>query len=105
MKYIDADKLKREAELCWGNTDDFVKLIDGQPAADVIRVRHGHVLINDDGAYTCSVCGDRYICKGNYCANCAARLDGRDSYVYGTYFDWDKGNYCPTFGEDKLEVT
>ena len=57
MKYIDADKLKREAELagfCRETTDDFAKLIDGQPAADVIPVKHGCVLENDDGAYTCS---------------------------------------------------
>lgn len=101
MKYIDADKLKREAELCRETTDDFVRLIDGQPAADVIRVRHGHVLIDEDGHFTCSVCGNWLIARGNYCLDCAARLAGRDSYVAGTRLDWDNGRYCPTFGEDE----
>lgn len=104
MRYIDADRLKAEAGLCRETTDDFIRLIDAQPAADVIPVRHGHILENDDGAFTCSVCGDRYIIKANYCSNCAARLDGPVSCVAGTYLDWDNGRYCPGFGKDDREL-
>ncbi|MBR4211456.1 MAG: Lar family restriction alleviation protein [Oscillibacter sp.] len=67
-------------------------------------VRHGHILKNDDGAFTCSVCGERYIMRANYCPNCAARLDGPVSYVAGTYLDWDNGRYCPGFGKDDREL-
>ena len=104
MKYINADKLKAAAELCRENTGDFIGLIDASPAADVIPVRHGHILENNDGAFTCSVCGDRYIMRANYCPNCAARLDGPVSYVAGTYLDWDNGRYCPKFGKDDREL-
>ena len=67
-------------------------------------VRHGHILENDDGAFTCSVCGERYIMRANYCPNCAARLDGPVSLVAGTYLDWDNGRYCPKFGKDDREL-
>ena len=59
------------------------------PAADVVPVKHGHWIeqenwVPDDYYYTCSVCGEDYnTIDGspdyNYCPNCGARMDGGDN--------------------------
>ena len=60
--------------------NDFEKVIDAVPTADVVPVRHGHwvkekpdVLIH----WHCSVCKNCYYLEepnANYCPNCGAKL-------------------------------
>ena len=62
--------------------NDFEKVIDAVPTADVAPVRHGHwvkekpdVLIH----WHCSVCKNCYYLEepnANYCPNCGAKMDG-----------------------------
>ena len=55
-----------------------VSLIEKQPAADVVEVRHGKWDKNGNGR-DCSICGFKYYANGglfNFCPNCGARMDG-----------------------------
>ena len=62
--------------------NDFEKVIDAVPTADVVPIRHGHwvkekpdVLIH----WHCSVCKNCYYLEepnANYCPNCGAKMDG-----------------------------
>ena len=103
-RYIDADKLyvnvKAECNP-YGKPaisfDDGCKVLDMircTPTADVAPVVHGVwlnyrgcvVQFDDDGCplreCKCSICNDwltasdEYACKGNYCPNCGAKMDG-----------------------------
>lgn len=58
------------------------------PPADVEEVRHGewidthHGGIHGDTIYRCSVCGNEreaYLDEENYCPNCGAKMDGKES--------------------------
>ena len=75
--------------------NDFEKVIDAVPTADVAPVRHGRWIYNPNGmdfnlgAWECSVCTQKnnnlpcnrnispYICVGSkYCPNCGAKMGG-----------------------------
>ena len=71
------------------------RLIDAQPAADVVEVRHGRWMTTD--AYPhhlyCSVCYKTYAKNAkwvneldlptNYCPNCGTRMDKEDEHEAG----------------------
>lgn len=82
-KHIDADKLK--AYYAWWGEDSsertlFDAIIDVQPAADVVEVRHGRWERVDYGNgcynYHCSSCRHipRENIRSNYCPNCGADM-------------------------------
>lgn len=54
------------------------RLIDAQPTADVVEVKHGrwikHELYDE-----CELCHVKTIYGGNYCPNCGARMDGKET--------------------------
>lgn len=88
-KYIDAEKLKRH--YAWWDDEAkkiFDEIIDLQPAADVVEVRHGKWEWNnkDEYFYSCSNCGhEAYgntaeIASGfyNYCPRCGAKMVNED---------------------------
>lgn len=89
-KYIDADKLKRH--YAWWDDETkkiFDEIIDLQPAADVVEVRHGHWEKVDDNPYeyvaACSVCRNEVkqpTCMlkpiYSYCPICGARMVNED---------------------------
>ena len=67
--------------------DDVINSVDNAPAADVVEVRHGEWVKNEEESkkhveviYFCSACqnweawGETE--KYNYCPNCGARMDG-----------------------------
>ena len=59
--------------------DGVIDLVEKQPTADVVEVKHGRWLINTDGYYPyCSECRNEP--KGghmtDYCPNCGAKMDG-----------------------------
>ena len=71
--------------------NDFEKVIDAVPTTDVIPIRHGHWIAEenwtpDDYYYTCSICReDFYMIVGTpsdnnykYCPNCGAKMDGNE---------------------------
>ena len=109
MKYIDADKLKRDLEeykkrldelyprleceddrlVCGASASELnvvASMIDDAPTADVVEVRHGEWIINDEDYWTkCSVCEFEYFDEQEdiyntyrYCPHCGARMDGDD---------------------------
>lgn len=88
-KYIDAEKLKRH--YAWWDDETkkiFDEIIDLQPAADVVEVRHGRWVRGDEMAdyprvpYNpwetyCSCCGEiMEQSHDNFCGNCGAKMDG-----------------------------
>lgn len=88
-RYIDADKLKQDLDAWAINLhkptnlvrDDTFVIIDEQPTADVVEVKHGHWVfcgVVDDiyghGA-SCSVCGGYSEDNGYYCSCCGAKMD------------------------------
>ena len=90
-KYIDVDKLQET--VCKRVNNPAIRgwlnsLINEQPAADAVEVRHGkwqpcyedwRKQIEGD---ECSACGFRHygtnIRNYPYCPNCGARMDGKD---------------------------
>ena len=99
-RYIDANKLSRDVISSWGRDTHktieasrihrqehhhLMSIIEKQPTADVVEVKHGEWFEVDDGIdigsgkhLECSICGkwkkDRI--KSNYCPNCGAKMDG-----------------------------
>lgn len=86
MRLIDADELKEELKdmdivIVKHNVED---LIDEQPTADAVPVRHGKWILYPDNqskvveADDCSVCGAQWIFgeKYDYCPSCGAKMDG-----------------------------
>ena len=91
MRLIDADALKKKAEMrgrclrpmvtaynmCVSTHD-----IDEVPTIEAEPVRHGKWEDSDDleyfitFPYRCSVCGTAGGLKFNYCPNCGAKMDG-----------------------------
>ena len=50
------------------------------PTADVVEVRHGEWIKEEDYLYKCSLCGDKAFLRlggnpCNYCPNCGAKMD------------------------------
>ena len=101
-RYIDADRVMEEIEwigghnLCEWHTIGVKALIDRQPIADVVEVRHGEWKDRFENKYAnhyyeCSVCGKsaldgtKYNQLGNpeiievlsdFCPHCGAKMDG-----------------------------
>lgn len=98
-KYIEGEKFKESIkeltscmfsyEMTTGEIeDDFLELVDDEPAADVQEVKHGHWIPERDPdennriqCYHCSVCDDDFHYIGafiatKYCPCCGARMDG-----------------------------
>ena len=50
-------------------------MLECQPAVYAVPVRRGH-WIDRDGQYECSKCHNISCCKGKYCTDCGAKMDG-----------------------------
>lgn len=59
-----------------GISDALKSCLDDIPAADVVPVRHGH-LVNQTNPFTakCSECGGPVNVRWKYCPNCGAKMD------------------------------
>ena len=92
-RYIDADKYKADLLVGQEYLDEdtlltATNLLDCQPTADVVEVRHGRWIEDSliDGASFCSLCGyedyrydnDRNEWGSKYCPNCGAEMDGKE---------------------------
>lgn len=58
-----------------------VKAIKNIPAEDVAPVKRGKWIHDDLDLFKCSVCGEFSCCRGNYCPDCGAEMDGKDINV------------------------
>jgi hypothetical protein len=100
-RYIDAEKVMGEINrigghnLCEWETIGVKALIDRQPTADVVEVRHGRWIFNPDGtdwgigAWKCSLCK---------CKNDNLGADNRFSpHIYAG------SNFCPHCGAKMYE--
>ena len=93
-RYINAKKVMEEINrigghnLCEWDTIGVKALIDRQPTADVVEVRHGEWVFKEYGEdtytnltriYECSLCGRTIECLNEadepYC-HCGAKMDG-----------------------------
>lgn len=89
-EYIDRAALKQELAPYEENDfsqqmDVMLAIVDAQPAADVVEVRHGRWKNGGNGLYdTCTACGEEiYLAiPMNYCPLCGARMDKEDE-IYG----------------------
>ena len=84
-RYIDADKYKKDLIQLGFLPALVTRVLDKQPTADVVEVRHGEWIEQYEGSrlLKCSVCGYEYcdlIECGNYCGNCGAKMgrEGRE---------------------------
>ena len=92
-RYIDKDKLLEKVHALelphpYGGEYhiDIIHAYDvrNAPTADVVEVRHGYWVHNEDhnayeSEYFCSECladGSNDISRENYCYNCGAKMDG-----------------------------
>lgn len=56
-------------------------IVQLEPAADVVEVKHGEWINEREFLYKCSLCGDRAFIRFDrkpcrYCPNCGAKMDG-----------------------------
>ena len=85
-EYIDRAALKRELAPYEENDfsqqmDVILAIVDAQPTADVVEVRHGRWKNGGNGLYdTCTACGEEiYLAiPMNYCPECGALMDGKE---------------------------
>ena len=85
-EYIERAALKRELAPYEENDfsqqmDVILAIVDAQPAADVVEVRHGRWQNGGNGLYdTCSACEKEiYLAiPMNYCPECGALMDGKE---------------------------
>lgn len=91
-EYIEREVAKREI-VDWAtiyqmenhlDREDALTALNNIPAADVVEVRHGRVIVHDgheDEYYEyCSECETMDIHSGdNYCPNCGAMIDKEDA--------------------------
>ena len=84
-EYIERAALKRELAPYEENDfsqqmDVILAIVDAQPAADVVEVRHGYWYDCGSLSCRCSECG----CKNNretaYCPACGARMDKENEH-------------------------
>ena len=101
-RYIDADKLEARINVSpafqnMGQDGFFLReivlqILDGQPTADVVEVRHGYWYVPEYEYLGCSECGEWYytgadstaeakerLANGEYypyCPHCGAKMDG-----------------------------
>ena len=87
-KYINADKLKsfidagKHRNPCEKvfSENDIIDMVNQMPPADVVEVKHGEWIKNDNGTYSCSLC-QSWIPKeqyyyARYCLHCGADMRG-----------------------------
>lgn len=85
-KYIDADCLYKDITRSIDYCEDILEIVERQPAADVVEVRHGRWIEQEadmDTIYECSVCGEPFVTIDgtpadnlwHYCPNCGAKMD------------------------------
>ena len=83
---LDCESLKRYGDACCDSCGigDALYIIDDQPAADVVEVRHGEWISDDaDIIFHCSECDTQvstswdYESDWDYCPNCGAKMDGK----------------------------
>ena len=55
--------------------DAVTELLDAVARERGFEVKHGEWVDNNNGTFTCSVCGGR-ASKMNYCGHCGAKMDG-----------------------------
>ena len=95
-EYIERAALKRELAPYEENDfsqqmDVILAIVDAQPAADVVEVRHGRwgeyesfPLTSSLNGHPCSECGMHFstlaIPVMKYCPNCGARMDKEDEH-------------------------
>lgn len=85
-RYIDADKLKESMcsqcrSNCKGEDDWCAAIYDvmDTPTADVVEVKHGKWITDDDGIVICSECGEEHDWddfRPPYCDMCGAKMGG-----------------------------
>ena len=78
-EYIDRAALKRELAPYEENDfsqqmDVILAIVDEQPAADVVEVRHAR-WIKHEGYDECEACHAKAIYGSNYCPSCGALMD------------------------------
>ena len=87
-EYIDRAALKQELAPYEENDfsqqmDVILAIVDAQPTADVVEVRHGRWENGGNGLYdTCTACGEEiYLAiPMNYCPLCGARMGKEDEH-------------------------
>lgn len=67
------DDLYEEGKYCGG----FKKFKNKD---DVQKVKHGHWIDNNNGTFTCLVCGGKSS-KMDYCGRCGAKMDEKDEII------------------------
>ena len=84
-EYIERAALKHELAPYEENDfsqqmDVILAIVDAQPAADVVEVRHGRWYLAEDAVFRCSECGRIcYELDAPYCY-CGARMDKEDEH-------------------------
>ena len=92
-EYIELEPLRDEilndVEYDGDTVNYFLSIVDSQPTADVVEVKHGewHLLYNcaNEGVY-CSVCHKKVYktdyanqkIKSPFCPNCGAKMDKKE---------------------------
>lgn len=89
-RYIDADELTEEIKslkISLGGKDilsdrvkeSILRIIDEQPTADVVEVKHGEwerkIKNGRPRGLKCSLCGRNIHFHENYCPECGAKMD------------------------------
>lgn len=82
LRDMAKDKHNQNATTSWANAlEDFAEMISGVPTIEAEPVRHGmwkRVTAyegSDFCFYECSICGEPWWFKMNYCAKCGAKMD------------------------------
>ena len=59
-----------------GDFEDACCAIEEAPTIEAVPVVHGRWERVGDSSYECSACGCISCCKGDYCPDCGAKMDG-----------------------------
>jgi DNA-directed RNA polymerase subunit RPC12/RpoP len=81
---LDTDKCSNDFACGWViGVDNMEGLIDRQPTADVVEVKHGEWMWDTEDNYECSLCGTKTrvdevmgMPTYNYCPKCGTKMDG-----------------------------
>ena len=97
-KYINADdlrnamyheafetdtKMQKWESGCWIRYKLFENVLNAMPSVDVVEVKHGEWIKNDNETYSCSICNSwipneqHYYAR--YCLHCGAEMRGKDN--------------------------